>query len=60
MKTVSISTKTVGQNFGTVAVLVNEAGRTLVKTSVRPHGFEDAARAEARDIAARKGWRVEE
>lgn len=53
----TIKTATVGQQFGTVAV-VYRGRKRLYTTEVRPYGFDSAARSEAAAWCERHGIEV--
>lgn len=55
---VVIETETVGQSFGTQAVIRSaRTGRVLARTDiVRPHGNGSAALGDARALAATRGY----
>lgn len=57
-KTVKISTKNVGQNFGTVGVLKARNGRVVAETDTYPRGFAQAATDAAEALAAKLGYEV--
>lgn len=58
---VRIATETVGQHFGTCAVLRDaRSGRRLESTDTYPLGFVVAARDAAESIAKKRGWVVED
>jgi hypothetical protein len=56
MKKVRISTRNVGQSFGTQGVILALNGRVLASTDTKPYGFHAAARAAAEQLAERLGY----
>ena len=57
-KTVKISTRTVGQKFGTAGVVKARNGRVLHVCSARPYGFTESAESDARSYAERNGMTI--
>jgi hypothetical protein len=57
-KTVTIKTATVGQAFGTVAMIKARNGRVLWTSDTKPYGFTTAAIAAAECEAAKRGYIV--
>jgi len=56
---VRIETRTVGQCFGTCAVLLDETTREKrAETETRPYQFDSAARSDGETFAAQQGWKV--
>lgn len=55
---VRISTRNVGQHFGTEGVVKALSGRVLATTDTKPYGFDAAARSAAESLAAKRGWVV--
>ncbi len=57
---VYLSTRTVGQHFGTCGVVRRVGdGRVVAKSdTVRPYGFTGAALEDAEALATCKGWSV--
>jgi hypothetical protein len=58
IKTVRISTKSVGQSFGTIGVLTYRSGRRAAETETLPYGFTAAATIAAEALAAKLGFAV--
>lgn len=58
MRRVIIETETVGQAFGSCAVIRDMQGRRLEATETYPYGHCAAARARAEAIANDHGWVV--
>lgn len=57
-RTVRISVEPVGQNFGCHGVLKARNGHVLWTGPTRPHGFNDAALADAEQEVKARGWTV--
>lgn len=58
-RNVRITTRTVGQHFGTCAVVKDaKTGRKLAEGETKPYGFTAAAVANGEDIAKKNGWTV--
>ena len=57
--TITIRTRSIGQNFATCAQLVSaRTGRVLAETGERPYGFDAAAIQDAETLAEPRGYRV--
>ncbi len=54
---VKISTRSVGQSFGTEGVIYAR-GKIVATTDTFPYGFDLAAREAAEAIAEKRGWTV--
>lgn len=57
---VRITTRNVGQAYGTEGVIKALNGRVLATTDARPYGFTAAAESAAHALAERKGFVVVE
>lgn len=57
-KTVKIRVARVGQSFGCCGQVVARNGRVLAEGPTRPRGGEVQAEEDARELAAKKGWRI--
>ena len=59
-RTVTIETCTVGDHYGTCAVIRSVRGRRkLAETAtVRPYGMSEAAYRDGEALAAKRGWTV--
>jgi hypothetical protein len=55
---VKISTRTVGQHFGTEGVIYTR-GKVIATTDTFPYGFDLAAWEAAEAIAEKRGWTIE-
>ena len=61
-KRVYLETYTIGQHFGTVCVIraVGSRGKLATTDTTRPYGFQAAAYADGKALAAKRGWTVVE